>query len=584
MQFDYEAVRLRMINSLRSKVSWAEILDFSSNAKIIEVFAKEVSELGNFDIYLTRENQWSLAKNISSLLSSSDILSYRVHRKVGSVGELTLSPSSSFTGTHPNTIMIPKYTIFSSSEDAATKFCTTVNTSIPASTASVEVDVVQGTPKSYTYTALGNNYEEVPIYSQSIEDLNYEVYVNGVLWTEVDNLLEAAATATSYEIKNLYNFAGVQLRFGNDIFGKKLASGDTVVFYYIDTLGALGNISRANIVTTVESTIYDTVPAPVTIYCKNLGTMDGGDGIESKDSIRLNAPKIFQSGNRAVTKDDYATILENSNLVYKVNVWGEYEYLIDNNLTPGDPTSFVPLQENKVNIAGLKNTGEPLDETDKANIIAYLDSYKSPTDIIAFYDPEVVYLHFICTAYVRERSYSLTTVKMNILLTLADTYSFQNFNFGTNIYETDYKTLVDGVDGVDHNYTLLKAYNLIPFDQANSASFTLSLYPVTPSIGSNISIKVYLKGPTTDYFQIGQDDGSGNIDGLTVGGVPYDLTGSVINYTTGIGFIQITSPVVNYLTYTLKVEYAIDDTDFVLKTRSQIFRYGEAEVSTLYMQ
>ena len=584
MQFDYESTRLRMINSLRAKVSWAEILDFSSNAKIIEVFAKEIAELANFDIYLTRENQWSLAKNISSLLSSSEMLAYTAHRKIGSVGSLVLSPSSTFNGTYGTTIMLPKYSIFSSSEDSTIKFCNTENSSIPAGTATVSLNVVQGTPKSSTYMALGSNYEEVLIYSSSIEASHYELYVNGVLWTEVNNLLDSGATDTEYEIKNLYNFEGVRIRFGNDIFGKKLTAGDTVVFYYIDTLGNLGNVSRINTITTVESTIYDTTPTPVTIYCKNTGTMDGGDAIESLESIRLNAPKIFQTGNRAVTKDDYITILENSELVYKVNVWGEYEYLIDNNLTPGDSTSFVPLEENKVHIAGLKNTGAILDETDKENIIAYLNDYKSPTDIISFEDPEVVYLHFISTAYVRDRSYSLTTVKMNIDAILASTYSFQNFDFGTNIYETDYKTLVDGVEGVDHNNTSLRVYNEISFDQANSASFILSLFPIAPTSGQTVSVKVFLKSPSTEYFQIGQDDGSGNIDGLTVGGETYDLTDSVINYTTGVGFIQITSPAISYLTYTLKVEYSITSNDFILTARSQLFRFGEAEVSTLYMQ
>jgi hypothetical protein len=591
MQFDYDSILQRILASLQSKVSWANILEFSSNKKILEVFAKEASELINYDNYLTRENQWALSKNISSLLSSSDILGYKVHRKLGSKGTLTVSPSSAFNQGHGLTIMVPKFSMFSSADDSTVKFCTTANDSIPINVISKDINVIQGTPKSFTQTALGTNYEEIVVYNSNIEDTFYEVYVNGTLWAEVDNLLNALPTDQEYEIKNLYNFAGVRLKFGNNVFGKKLVNGDTVVFNYIDTLGSTGNVARIGAVSVVESTIYDSTPTQVSLYCKNAGSLDGGSGIQDIEDVRLKAPKIFQAGGRAVTKDDYKTILENSGFVYKTAVWGEYEYLIDHNLVPGDAYAFVPLQENKVHIAGLKNTGEPLDVTDQANIISYLGAYKPPTDIIEFNNPEIVYLHFISSVYVKERSYSLTAVKTSVLNTLSSAYSFQAFDFGTNIYETDYKTLIDNVTGVDHNYTVLRVYNIVSFDQATSASFLLSLNPIDPTSGQNVSVAVYLKNlnnPLAGYTMIGQDDGNGNIVGITTNGVTYTLTGSAINYANGVGSVKIVSPASGYgdgyLNYQLKIEYRVANVDFVLTSRAQIFRFGEAEVTCYYLQ
>lgn len=591
MNFDYNSSVNRMIASLQSKVSWASILDFSSNRKIIEAVAKEVSEIVNYDNYLSRENQWVLAKNSSSLLTTSDILGYRVHRKVGSKGYIQIAPSPSFNQPYAKTIMINKYTLFSDSTDPTIKFCTVANDSIPLGSSYKEIFAVQGIPKTFSITARGYAYEEIKILNANIEDSYYEVYVNGVKWNEVSNLLEAGATDQNYEIKNLIDFTGVVLKFGNNIFGKKLSSGDSIVFNYIETMGAKGNISRIGAISNIESTIYDDTALPVVCYCKNVSSFDGGSDIQDKEEIRYYAPRLFQTGDRAITKDDYKVILSRSGIIYKSNVWGEYEYLIDRSLVPGDAFAFVPLQENKIHIAGLKNTGEPLNESDKAFVIDYVNRYKSPTDIIEFNDPEIAYIRFISNVYVKDRSFSLTTVKTNVINELSSFYSFQKFDFGTNIYETDYKTLIDNVPGVDHNYTQLRVFNRFRFNQTSSASTILSLFPIQPTVGQNYSVQVYLRDVNNDlaeFIHIGNDDGSGTIVGITSNGVTYDLSGSTINYSNGDIYINIVSPLSGrgngYLDYEIKAEYTITDSDFLLKKRSQIFRFGSADVNCLYMQ
>jgi hypothetical protein len=93
-----------------------------------------------------------------------------------------------------------------------------------------------------------------------------------------------------------------ELEFGNDTIGKALMSGNVVNLTYMITNKIEGNGAR--LFTYTGSTLLGGVVAITTTT-----PAVGGADIESIDSVRYNAPRSYASQNRAVTVEDYKSII-----------------------------------------------------------------------------------------------------------------------------------------------------------------------------------------------------------------------------------------------------------------------------------
>lgn len=636
--FDYDSIRSRLIKSLKSKVSWAQILPYSTNTRLIDVVAESIAELAEYDEYLTRETKWKLAQNRSSLVNQADVLSYVPARNIAAKGELRVSTSENVvestvrrwdetTGYNiddyvvhddgdnsryykadatilptdeddPNTspdqssdwsridkshsvnIEIPKYSIFSNGGDLKV---TTVNKFVLSSDDDyIDIDVIQGIPKTETREALGVNYEEFEFDNSKIDNEEYAVFVNGIEWSEVDDLRLADSSDTSYEIFTKADGQGVILRFGNGVFGKSLSNGDDVKFQYVETNGLSGNITSINTINEVVSTFYDVNGDQVDLFCINDDTIGGGKNIEDKEEIRTNGPRIFQTGGRATSAEDYVSILEDYDYVSKAVAWGAYEYNIDNNNSPG---TFVPSEENVVHIAAFTTAGEELTQSQKDDIREYINTFKAPTDIIKFEDVSFINLIFNVTAHVRDHSYTLSTVQNNIIEGLKEEYDINNRDFAENLYKSDYISFIDGIEGVFYHNTSIQLFELIEFESGYATSWNFALFPLVKE-----SIKVYIKlkesvDPNASYELVARDNGLGGF----VGQNGYSATGSSVNYDFGTGSLTLTNSDSDkldqfYTNYDIKVVYSIEDENFELSRRSQVLKYDDTNITIQYMQ
>ena len=48
MTFDFDSIYTRLENDLRSKASWADILFYSTNRRLLEVVAEGISQLASY--------------------------------------------------------------------------------------------------------------------------------------------------------------------------------------------------------------------------------------------------------------------------------------------------------------------------------------------------------------------------------------------------------------------------------------------------------------------------------------------------------------------------------------------------------
>ena len=234
---------------------------------------------------------------------------------------------------------------------------TTTNESIKS--ISDKAILYQGTVGEYPdYTAQGYNFETLPIVVDNIVDLTDDRFIaEGTIsvfvkeidtdkyftYSEVDNLYLTGEPSRVFE-RRLNESGHYELRFGNGIFGRKLVGGDTVSINYILSDNEKGIISKNaingnklfaydsqrqrkivdDVYTNTGTTTYISSANSALLTFNNPNNSSTPTSHETVDEIRENAPKLFASQHRLVTKEDYETLITRTlpgivNSVYVVN-------------------------------------------------------------------------------------------------------------------------------------------------------------------------------------------------------------------------------------------------------------------------
>lgn len=583
--FDYESIKNRVLQNLSAQSEWASFLDYGVIDNIISSVVNEMSYQIQYAEYNTVENFWNMARNRSSLLQMSPMHGYIVPRKQASSGTIRVSTSSTFDSTYPKTISIPKFFQFSGN---GIYICSENDTQLNPTENYVEVSCVQGKVKEVSFLAEGIQYEEKIIYDDSIDNSFFALTVNDVEWVYTDSLFLCKSTDQSYQIRTLPNLSGITIKFGNDIFGKKLNKNDVVKFKYISTDGTNGNIYTSDIITNVESQAFDSSGYSVKLYCTNVSSFIGGKDYPSIEEIREISPNVYQTGDRASSRSDYYTILQKMSDLSKISVWGAYETLIDNNK---DPWGFIPTEQNVVHLAVLLGDEyeslDDLEEKDpeyvklkKTKIIESLHDVNDPTDLISFESTNKIPMIFHIDVTITSSAYTTAEVSNNIKTNLSKTYGIETMNFGESVYDSDYVRLIDETDGVKNHLSYVELYkDNIKLSSNYYCDFNLPIYPI-----SSDSIKVYIKDTTvedSEYELMATCDSNGNIVGAE--NTSYITTNSTLDLNSGKGTLNITNGLTeDYRNYSFKIEYRYFEKNLKNSSRSNILYYADAVINLKY--
>ena len=177
-----------------------------------------------------------------------------------------------------------------------------------------------------------------------------------------DNILNIDKTSEIYLLQEVQD-EKYELLFGDGFFGKKLENGNVIDVSYIITDGKDGN-GASNFV--FSGRFKDDqgkveVPTNSITITTNQNAINGTD-IESVDSIKYFAPRIYSSQYRAVTARDYEAIIQN---IYpnteSVSVVGGEEL---------DPPQF-----GNVIISIKPKNGDYISDFDRSTILSKLKQY-----------------------------------------------------------------------------------------------------------------------------------------------------------------------------------------------------------------
>lgn len=301
---------------------------------------------------------------------------------------------------------------------------------------------------------------KVAVYQTGRSEIN-EVYYKFTDINVVDN------TTPIYFLYE--NYAGnYVLSFGNGVFGKKPDNLNVLELSYLTTDGEGANAS--NVFT--YSSFFDSTKL-TRLSIDTLERATGGSAHESISSIKYNAPLQYISQNRAVTADDYKTLIY-SKLpnVKSVAVWGGEE---------NDPPQY-----GKVFISAKKedDTTDFLTDVEKQELLTYLSDKKVLSIFPEIVDPQ--YVNIILDVLFKYNRNLTTNTKVQLEAKVRESIS---------IFNTQY---LESFDGVFRHSFLSKTVDGISPSILNSLirvfiskSFTLlSAFPqkITLQFGTTLTI------------------------------------------------------------------------------------------------
>ena len=132
-----------------------------------------------------------------------------------------------------------------------------------------------------------------------------------VIHTSQNSLFDVKSDSKVYYLQEVED-ERYQIFFGDGIFGKALEDGNFISVDYIISSGDSANgISQFNFAGKIQYTrnasTYN-ITSGISLLTTGV-TSSGGEEIESVDSVRKFAPRIYASQNRAITANDYESLI-----------------------------------------------------------------------------------------------------------------------------------------------------------------------------------------------------------------------------------------------------------------------------------
>ena len=419
---------------------------FNSNLVVNESF---------LDSATLRENVVSLARNIGYVPRSKTAARASVKFQVATNTNsptMTLQPGLVCVGTQDDTDFV-----FSISESITT----TVNNGLAQfGTTQQPINILEGTFLTSQFTVDGSLEQRFILDNSNIDTSSIVVYVRGSAdpglgkqYRIIDNIVNVTSVSETYLIQEIQD-EKYELLFGDGTFGKKLENGAVITVQYIVTSGAAGNGPRVftfagsftdkdEAVSTLPASIIvpSTVPTVDTIQAAS----NGGD-IESLDSIKYFAPRLYSAQYRAVTARDYESIIQT---VYPntetVSVVGGEEL---------DPPQF-----GTVFITIKPKNGDFVSDFDKTQILQKLKSYSLTGINQQIVDLQVLYVEIESFIYYDSTAVSnvndLNTKISNALTTYSRSGDVNRF--GGRFKYSKVLNVIDNIDkAITSNITRVK--------------------------------------------------------------------------------------------------------------------------------
>ena len=310
------------------------------------------------------------------------------------------------------------------------------------------------------------------------ESSNFEIY------TPFETLRGLDSTSKVYYLQE--NPSGYyEIYFGDGVTGFKPSNNNIVTIDYVVTEGTESNGANS-------FSMVDNIGGFGSIAVTTVTNAAGGVEAETMESIRFNAPLTFIAQNRAVTSDDYASIIkkEFSN-IDSISTWGGED---------NDPPDY-----GKVYIAIKPLLAETLTTAEKTDITGAILKGKNVVSITPeIVDPNFTYLELDVNFKYNPNLTDRSSVELQSVVrdTIKD-YNFNNLNKFDGVFR--HSQLTRAIDSADPSIlnTMVRPRMFQEITPLNNADNNFSLTFSSPFYQSGISTDFVL---TSTAFKINNID------------------------------------------------------------------------------
>ncbi len=430
----------------------SNILDvLAYNTYISSYNANMISNEVFLDSATLRENVVALARNIGytpkSRTASKAIISFFVNTTGFTTKPVTLTLKKGIVATSAS--------VFGSESYA---FCVPSDITVPVvdgiATFS-NVTIYEGTFLTSNFTV--SSQTPAPPSRYTLENANIDTSTLEVTVRETqsststkkyvfsDTLIEVTSSSRVYFLQEVDD-QRYELIFGDGVFGEKLKSLNYIEVSYITTAGEAANgVSSFNFNGRIVDNNNNLISTGISIL-STVNESVGGKEIESVDSIKRFAPKIYSTFNRAVTAGDYEALIPK---IYpetqSVSVFGGEE--------------MQPPQYGKVFITIKPFYGPYVPDSIKNNLNTMLRKYSVAGIVTEILDLKYLYIEAHINAYYNPSLASDSNSVKSIVLNNITKYSESSEmnKYGARFKYSKFQSIVDNSnDSITSNITKIE--------------------------------------------------------------------------------------------------------------------------------
>jgi hypothetical protein len=509
----------------------------SGMSVMLDVMAYTTHYMGYYTNMAINESFLDTATLRNSVVSHAKTIGY-IPKSI-TASEAIIKLSFDTTGQDPSYIPIDKGTMFSSNVNGTTQQFVTLETVniFPDESGdfSGEIKVYQGSMKSLSWIWDSNIQQQFFVPDSGCDRATLTLSVNGVHWENNQNLSELLPDSLTYFIQEGLDSV-TEIYFGNDIFGKIPRDGYDIEIMYLSTNGEPGNYistvqNQVFALTNAIDGIYDTNKVTIeTINISSLGTEK-----ENIETIRTTAPKSYERQNRAVTAEDYKTILvEKYPNIDSISVWGG-----EDNDPPQYGAVFISIKpKHGLELSPLTKASLTDDILSKYNMLAI-------TPIIV--TPEYTYVDIDTTVKYNPLKTTLSSgeIQTVVIEDVKEFFQEEIAQFQVNLRFSKLSQTIDAADtAISNSLTTLKIYKKFYTQSSNTVGNYIFKFNNKINPGSAVS-SVF--GSTVDGSSMALlDDGQGNIllyDIISEGFI--STTQGTVDYDSGIIELNGFNPVLD---------------------------------------
>jgi hypothetical protein len=376
------------------------------------------------------------------------------------------------------------------------------------------IDIYQGTFLTKQFVVNGSLDQRFILNNSFIDTSTISVYVKGindsglgVEYFSVDNILNVDSSSRIYLLQEVQD-EKYELLFGDGLIGQKLENNAVITVNYIVTDGEEGNgassFSFSGSIRNASNATIDIGSASITT---NQPSQNGSE-IESIDSVKYFAPRIYSSQYRAVTSRDYEAIIKK---IYpdteSVTVIGGEEL---------DPPEF-----GSVSISIKPKNGTFVSDFNKQQIINKLKQYSISGINQKIIDLKILYVEIDSSIYYNYAQVSaVESLKTKVVNSLTEYSNSVDLNsFGGRFKYSKVLQIIDNTDiSITSNITKVRIRRDLKALINQFAQYELCFgnkFHIN-SDGFNIKstgFKISTDPDTVYLTDVPNKDSSGNLDG-----------------------------------------------------------------------